>query len=120
MPAADLPPVWISPSGADRLARLARWCETVGPVFYQPKPSSVSSGPVDRLAIVSWNIRDREPAVRALRNAFPGTPSADRGPTWTGPLGLRASLDHVFVRGAVSAAPVTRLPGRFGSDRFPC
>ena len=316
MPAADPPPVWISPSPTDRPA-LSRWCETVGPVFYQPHPASDSRGPIDRLAIVSWNIHegggdvddlirrlrhgeftggepvdqfvlllqeatrrdpavparirrgypaprsipsrhgsrdtdirrlaadglavlyapsmrnsdepagggggedrgnaiistlpladprlielplerqrrvaaaaavegrtsaggvwrldvvnvhldtavalwrggpfaarrrqtaallhalrpkagvepnsgatvvagdfntwngDREPAVTALKDAFPGTPGADRTRTWTGPLGLHARLDHIFVRGAVSPSRVTRLPSRLGSDHFP-
>ena len=62
---------------------------------------------------------DGEAAVRMLSAAFPDTPSADRGPTWRGPLGVRATLDHIFVRGPVSAAHVTRLPGQFGSDHFP-
>jgi endonuclease/exonuclease/phosphatase family metal-dependent hydrolase len=62
---------------------------------------------------------DDEPAVRLLRDAFPGTPAAERAPTWRGPLGLHATLDHVFVRGAIAASPVVRLPGQFGSDHFP-
>lgn len=61
----------------------------------------------------------REPAVRLLNEVFPDTPASDRAPTWRGPLGLHATLDHVFVRGAVSASRVTRLPSRFGSDHFP-
>jgi endonuclease/exonuclease/phosphatase family metal-dependent hydrolase len=60
----------------------------------------------------------REPAVKLLRHEFPGAPTAE-GPTWRGPLGLRASLDHIFVRGPVSASRVTRLPSRFGSDHYP-
>jgi endonuclease/exonuclease/phosphatase family metal-dependent hydrolase len=62
---------------------------------------------------------DGEAAVGALKDAFPGTPAAARAPTWRGPLGLHATLDHIFVRGAVSASPVVRLPGRFGSDHYP-
>ncbi len=62
---------------------------------------------------------DDEAAVRFLTDAFPATPSADRAPTWRGPIGTHATLDHVFVRGAVSPSHVTRLPSRFGSDHFP-
>jgi endonuclease/exonuclease/phosphatase family metal-dependent hydrolase len=62
---------------------------------------------------------DGEAAIQLLREAFPNTPAADREPTWRGPLGLHATLDHVFVRGAVSASRVVRLPNRFGSDHFP-
>ena len=61
----------------------------------------------------------REPAVRILRGVFPDTPPADRAATWRGPLGMHATLDHMFVRGAVSTSRVTRLPSRFGSDHFP-
>ena len=60
-----------------------------------------------------------EPAIRMLIGAFPGTPPAERAPTWLGPLGLRATLDHIFVRGPVSASRIARLPSRFGSDHFP-
>ena len=66
----------------------------------------------------TWRGRG-EPAVRMLSRAFPDTPAADRSPTWTGPLGIHAVLDYIFVRGPQSSAPVTRLPGRFGSDHFP-
>jgi endonuclease/exonuclease/phosphatase family metal-dependent hydrolase len=62
---------------------------------------------------------DREPAVRILTEVFPDTPTSDRASTWRGPLGLHATLDHIFVSGAVSASHVTRLPSRFGSDHFP-
>jgi endonuclease/exonuclease/phosphatase family metal-dependent hydrolase len=62
---------------------------------------------------------DHEPAVRVLSDAFPGTPAAERAPTWRGPLGVHATLDHIFIRGAVSASPIVRLPSRFGSDHFP-
>ena len=62
---------------------------------------------------------NREAAVHVLNDALPGTPAADRAPTWVGPLGLHAALDHIFARGFVSAARVTRLPSRFGSDHYP-
>ena len=62
---------------------------------------------------------DREPAVKLLRTEFPDTPWNDDAPTWTGPLGLHATLDHIFVRGACRRSRVTRLPSRFGSDHYP-
>ena len=62
----------------------------------------------------------REPAFSLLHQEFPNaTISADAPPTWTGPLGLHATLDHIFVRGPFVPGPVTRLPGRFGSDHYP-
>lgn len=62
---------------------------------------------------------DREPAVSLLRRAFPDTPRRDAASTWRGPLGVRADLDHVFVRGPVGSVVVRRLPDRFGSDHYP-
>jgi endonuclease/exonuclease/phosphatase family metal-dependent hydrolase len=62
---------------------------------------------------------DGEPALALLRRAFPETPRMPDGPTWIGPLGIRARLDHVFVRGPVASAHVERLASRFGSDHFP-
>jgi endonuclease/exonuclease/phosphatase family metal-dependent hydrolase len=61
----------------------------------------------------------REPAATLLWNECSGTPVEDRSPTWTGPLGLHATLDHIFVCGRVSPGRVTRLPSRFGSDHYP-
>lgn len=66
----------------------------------------------------TW-LGDREGAVHILRAAFPDTPAADRAPTWAGPLGLHATLDHIFIRGRVSPTAVTRLSSRFGSDHYP-
>ena len=39
--------------------------------------------------------------------------------TFRGPLGVRAALDHVFVRALGGAVTVRRLPDRFGSDHYP-
>jgi endonuclease/exonuclease/phosphatase family metal-dependent hydrolase len=61
----------------------------------------------------------REPALDLLRRAFPETPEAAGKPTWVGPLGVHATLDHVFVRGPVVSSRVQRLPDRFGSDHYP-
>jgi endonuclease/exonuclease/phosphatase family metal-dependent hydrolase len=62
---------------------------------------------------------DGEPALAVLRRAFPETPQMSPGPTWVGPLGIHARLDHMFVRGPVAATRVARLGSRFGSDHFP-
>jgi endonuclease/exonuclease/phosphatase family metal-dependent hydrolase len=64
----------------------------------------------------SW-LGASEPAVERLLRAFPLAPPVSL-PTWTGLLGLRAPLDHVFARGELRVT-VQRLPGRFGSDHFP-
>ena len=61
----------------------------------------------------------RERALDALKAAFPDAPNGDVLPTWTGPLGIHARLDHVFARGRVGSIDVRRLPGRFGSDHYP-
>jgi endonuclease/exonuclease/phosphatase family metal-dependent hydrolase len=66
----------------------------------------------------TWNGR-HESAVRLLTGAFPDTPITEDAPTWRGPLGLRATLDHIFVGGAASRVNVKRLPARFGSDHYP-
>jgi endonuclease/exonuclease/phosphatase family metal-dependent hydrolase len=66
----------------------------------------------------SWLGR-QEPAVELLRAYFPDVAPADAGATWIGPLGVRASLDHIFVRGATSRSGVMRVPSRFGSDHYP-
>jgi endonuclease/exonuclease/phosphatase family metal-dependent hydrolase len=59
-----------------------------------------------------------ESAMRYLRRAFPATPDGPDTPTFSGPLGFRAALDHVFVDG-VKSIEVRRLPTRFGSDHYP-
>jgi endonuclease/exonuclease/phosphatase family metal-dependent hydrolase len=65
----------------------------------------------------TW-LGDREPAIHALKAAFPDAAPPHSGPTWTGPLGVRATLDYVFAR-AVRSIQVRRLPDRFGSDHYP-
>jgi endonuclease/exonuclease/phosphatase family metal-dependent hydrolase len=65
----------------------------------------------------TWGGRER--ALDVLKAAFPDAPDSDAQPTWTGPLGIHARLDHVFARGRVSAIDVRRLPDRFGSDHYP-
>jgi endonuclease/exonuclease/phosphatase family metal-dependent hydrolase len=66
----------------------------------------------------TW-LGNREPAIAALQHAFPGVPPRDHGATWSGPFGLRATLDHVFARGRMRSIRVQRLPSRFGSDHYP-
>ena len=58
-------------------------------------------------------------AVRVLRESFNGAVDVDRQPTWIGPLGLHATLDHSFIRGAASPARIMRMSSRFGSDHYP-
>jgi endonuclease/exonuclease/phosphatase family metal-dependent hydrolase len=65
----------------------------------------------------TWGGRER--ALDALKAAFPDAPDVDAAPTWTGPLGFHARLDHIFAKGRVSAIDVRRLPDRFGSDHYP-
>jgi endonuclease/exonuclease/phosphatase family metal-dependent hydrolase len=60
-----------------------------------------------------------EAAIRLLSEALPDAPAVNAAPTWRGPLGLHATLDHVFIRGRVSGSSVTRLSSRFGSDHYP-
>jgi endonuclease/exonuclease/phosphatase family metal-dependent hydrolase len=61
----------------------------------------------------------REPAIAYLRRAFPDGPAMPDTTTFSGPLGFRATLDHVFVGGPVKSVEVRRLPSRFGSDHYP-
>jgi endonuclease/exonuclease/phosphatase family metal-dependent hydrolase len=61
----------------------------------------------------------REPAIAYLRRAFPDGPAPPDATTFSGPLGFRATLDHVFVAGRAAAVQVRRLPSRFGSDHYP-
>lgn len=69
--------VWISPSDVNAQWRLSRWCETVGGVLWRAQPAAPPAGPVDRLAIVSWNVHEANGDVDALiaevrRGAFTG------------------------------------------------
>ncbi len=66
----------------------------------------------------TW-LGNKESALEVLRRAFPETPPPGNASTWRGPLGVHASLDHVFVRGQFRSVTTRRLPGRFGSDHYP-
>jgi endonuclease/exonuclease/phosphatase family metal-dependent hydrolase len=88
-------------------------------------PAATGSGPTsDPMPMVvggdfnTW-LGHKEPALEVLRRAFPDMPRAANASTWRGPLGARASLDHVFVRGRFRSVTTRRLPGRFGSDHYP-
>jgi endonuclease/exonuclease/phosphatase family metal-dependent hydrolase len=48
--------VWISPPAAHDRSPLARWCATIGPILYYPRPLADVPVVVDRLAIVTWNV----------------------------------------------------------------
>jgi endonuclease/exonuclease/phosphatase family metal-dependent hydrolase len=61
----------------------------------------------------------REPAIAYLRRAFPDGPPPVDVTTFSGPLGVHATLDQVFVSGRAAAVEVRRLPSRFGSDHYP-
>jgi len=64
----------------------------------------------------TWGGRER--ALDAIARAFPSTPRWTDEPTWVGPLGVHATLDHVFAAGP-GRLTVRRLPERFGSDHYP-
>jgi endonuclease/exonuclease/phosphatase family metal-dependent hydrolase len=64
----------------------------------------------------SWG--EDEPAFTELRGAFPDAVSVVRGPTWRGPLGIQARLDHMFARTG-TRVEVWRVDRRFGSDHHP-
>ena len=67
----------------------------------------------------------KEPALDVMRRAFADAPDAvSHGPliapsTWRGPLGTRAALDYVFLRGVPRIEAPRRLSERFGSDHYP-
>ena len=84
--------------------------------------SALNALPFDGPTIVAGDFNtwlgDREPAIRLLRAAYPDAPPLAVA-TWAGPLGMRAPLDYVFARGALTTMRVQRLPDRFGSDHYP-
>jgi endonuclease/exonuclease/phosphatase family metal-dependent hydrolase len=81
--------------------------------------SSAFDGPTIVAGDFNTWLGDREPAIRALRAAFPDAPAPRYGATWRGPFGLRATLDYVFAGGHARSIAVQRLPSRFGSDHYP-
>ena len=67
----------------------------------------------------------QEPALDVMRRAFAEAPDAPShaplmtASTWRGPLGMRAALDYVFLRGVPRTEAPRRLSERFGSDHYP-
>jgi hypothetical protein len=61
---------WSAASRRDR-DDLARWCETVGPVLFEPGLASQHAPPTDTLFVVSWNVHvgsgDVDMLIRSLR-----------------------------------------------------
>jgi len=60
-----------------------------------------------------------EPALNILRSAFPQTPRTANAKTWSGPLGIHAQLDYMFIRGPFEGVQLKRLSSQFGSDHYP-
>jgi endonuclease/exonuclease/phosphatase family metal-dependent hydrolase len=84
-----------------------------------PRPSEERSILVLAGDFNSWRGAD-DAAVRLLGEVFPGSVAVENSePTWTGPLGLHATFDHIFVLGGASPVRPTRLSSRFGSDHYP-
>ena len=73
---------WVLPAAERDRTRLNQWCDAVGPAIVLPSPST-PPGPVDRLAVVVWNVRVGEADVNRLieelkRGAFSeGQPIGD-------------------------------------------
>jgi endonuclease/exonuclease/phosphatase family metal-dependent hydrolase len=65
-PPSAPPPTWWSPDDRRARSSLDRWCETVGPVVFHPVPRAQVTGPIDRLAIVTWNLHVGAADVEAL------------------------------------------------------
>jgi endonuclease/exonuclease/phosphatase family metal-dependent hydrolase len=109
---------WALWHGGPSAARRRQAVALIDALRALPRAAAEKSVTVVAGDLNSW-LGPRDGAVRVLREAFPGTVEVDRQPTWVGPLGLHATLDHIFVMGASSAIRATRLPSRFGSDHFP-
>lgn len=62
---------WVVPAAERDRERLLRWCETVGPIVFQPHPADSNVQPIDRLAILTWNLHvgggDVDEVIRQLR-----------------------------------------------------
>jgi hypothetical protein len=101
---------WMHPTDSRSRDAVPRWCATIGPVFFDANPPGQN--------VNTW-LGDREPAIASLQRAFSDTPRWTSCSTWRGPLGIRAGLDRVFVRGSVRSVAIRRLPDRFGSDHSP-
>ena len=107
-PSADAAPPGSQPSDPNSRFRLSRWCETVGPVFFQVASRRGAPNRSTTLAIVSWNIhegrgrRRRPDSAASWRRVH--RRRADRS------LRAPASGSHA-TRARRAAARSTRLPG---------
>ena len=76
----------------------------------QPPSTTIVAGDFN-----TWGGRER--ALDLVARAFPDAQPVD-GATWRGPLGIHATLDHLFAGGGRRVS-VRRLPDRLGSDHYP-
>jgi endonuclease/exonuclease/phosphatase family metal-dependent hydrolase len=53
---ADAVVRWVEPEARSERDALARWCDTIGPILIQPLAVHSAAAPIDRLAVVSWNV----------------------------------------------------------------
>jgi endonuclease/exonuclease/phosphatase family metal-dependent hydrolase len=72
---------WSAADDRDR-EELARWCETVGPVVFQPALAAAATYSSDTFVVVSWNVHagagDVDALIRALRGGeLTGKPVRD-------------------------------------------
>ena len=74
---------WIAPPGDAVRAQLSRWCDTVGPVLFEPAVAATTRRPLDRLTVITWNVHvgggDVDALIaRLLRGEFTdGEPASD-------------------------------------------
>jgi endonuclease/exonuclease/phosphatase family metal-dependent hydrolase len=53
---ADAVVRWVEPELRRDRDTLARWCDTIGPILIQPLAVQPSPAPIDRIAIITWNV----------------------------------------------------------------
>ena len=53
---ADAVVRWVEPEARRDRDALSRWCDTIGPILIQPLVVQPPVAPIDRLAIVTWNV----------------------------------------------------------------
>src|SRR6185295_8760172 len=47
---------WVEPEARRDRDTLARWCDTIGPVLFQPLGTQPPAPVIDRLAVMTWNV----------------------------------------------------------------
>ena len=78
--------------------RRRRWSTRSRPAAHRAERSAtVLAGDLN-----TWLGADDGSCHACCARPFHGAVDVDRQPTWIGPLGLHATLDHIFVRGAAS------------------